>query len=397
MVPMPKQLSLVEELDFKLVLLLLVVRKKKEKRKEMKNIIILLLCCVATSFAYSQSTFQIDGIYGRLIEHDKKLAAAIDGYASGVFISWAKLAVKNKDFNQHYNSPEKGWSFLYENLNSEVLGEAFSLFRHYSFYLNQRNSRNSFKLNTGFGVAYLTNPYDTNTNPNNHAIGSSLLFAGFAKLDFQRAQIIGNWGLQAGIGLYHFSNSALNNPNLGLNTIAAHAGINYQFNDNKINLTPLSTEKINTEKSPVYYNLLIRGGVNESKNIDGGLFSFYTLSGYASKKINWYSTITLGTELFYANFLPRYAKFQNHTFGENLPTDKKLRASIFIGHELQLDSFSFITQLGYYAYNPVHYISDIYERLGFKHQINSHIFTEVTIRVNLFRAESLEFGLGYRF
>jgi len=362
----------------------------------MKNLIVLFFLCAGHLVAHSQSNVQVDAVFGSLIEHDKKLANAIDGNASGVFVSWDNPS-KDTNFNQHYNTPEKGFSFLYENLNSEVLGAAYSVFRHYSFYLNKRNSRNSFKLSTGFGLAYLTNPYDARTNPHNHAIGSHVLFAVFAKLDFQRPQIIGNWGIQAGIGLYHYSNSAINNPNLGLNTIAAHTGINYQFETAKINVATLQSEESSTEKSPIIYNLVFRGGINESKIINSGLYSFYTLTAYGSKKINWHSTITLGTELFYANFLTRYAHSQNETENENLPTNNKLRAGVFIGHELQLDTFSFITQLGYYAYNPVHYISNIYERIGFKHQINSHIFTEVTIRVNLFRAESLEFGLGYRF
>lgn len=363
----------------------------------MKNIIIVLLCCMAVPFMHSQGVIQVDGFYGQLLEHDKKLADAIDGNISGVFISWTDIPGKNKAFNQHYNTPEKGWSFLYENLNSEILGKAYSLFRHYSFYLNKRNNRNSFKLNTGFGLAYLSNPYDETLNPLNHAIGSSLLFAGFIKLDYQRIQVIGNWGFQTGLGLYHYSNAALNNPNLGLNTIAVHAGINYQFHPTPIINSATYNKENNSEKQPIYYSIVFRGGINESKIINSGRYSFYTLSGYGSKKINWFSTITFGTELFYANFLPRYARYQNTQENENLPVNNKLRAGVFIGHELQLDRFSFITQLGYYAYNPVNYISNVYERLGFKHQLNKHIFTEVTIRVNLFRAENLEFGLGYRF
>ncbi|MBL4745996.1 MAG: acyloxyacyl hydrolase [Flavobacteriaceae bacterium] len=363
----------------------------------MKKSIAFLFFFVLCSNSYSQATIQLDGFYGQLIEHDKKLAKAIDGNASGIFISWSTPTTKNPDFNTHYNAPEKGWSLLYENLNSEVLGHAYTLFRHYSFFLNNKNNPNSIKLSTGFGLAYLSHPYHEESNPFNQAIGSSLLFTGFLKLDFKRAQIIGNWGLQAGLGLYHYSNAAINNPNLGLNTIAAHAGINYQLTTETIPTAILSRKKNSFEKLPIYYNVVIRGGINESKIIDSGRYSFYTLTAYGSKKINWYSTLTFGTEVFYANFLPRYAQFINSTENKNLPTNNKLRVGILIGHELQLDSFSFITQVGYYAYNPVNYISNIYERIGFKHQLNTHIFTEVTIRVNLFRAENLEFGLGYRF
>ena len=363
----------------------------------MKNLIVFLFLCIAPLIAYSQNKVQVDAIYGQLIEHDKKLAAAIDGNISGMFITWNTTRSKNEAFNQHYNSPEKGFSLLYENLNSNVLGKAYSAYRHYSFFLNKRNNQNKFKLITGAGLAYITRPYDVVDNPNNHAIGSHILLAGFAKLDYLRHQLIGNWGVQVGLGLYHYSNSAFNNPNLGLNTIAVHAGINYNFEEKTVK-TPSTFDAIPPfQKQPIYYNLVFRGGVNESKIINSGLYSFYTLTAYASKQINWFSTITAGTDLIYSNFIPRYANYQNKHEGENLVTNNRFRLGIFAGHELQLDSFGMITQIGYYAYNPTHYITNIYERIGFRHQINNHIFTALTLRVNLFRAEALEFGLGIRF
>lgn len=362
----------------------------------MKNLLAILFL-FGYSVAFSQNNIQIDAIYGQLIEHDKKLAVAIDGNITATLITWNTTSSKNEAFNQHYNSPEKGFSLMYENLNSSVLGEAYSVFRQYSFFLNKRNSRTHFKLITGAGLAYITKPYDDISNPNNHAIGSHILFAGFAKLDYLRHHIVGNWGIQAGLGLYHYSNAAFNNPNLGLNTIAAHAGINYNFNEKSFNVPTNIKEDPTFLQQAIQFSLLFRGGVNESKIINSGLYSFYTISGLASKKLNWYSTITAGTDIFYSNSISRYAEYQNKFEGENLVTDNKFRVGVFVGHGLQLDTFTFITQIGYYAYNPTKYVSNIYERLGFKHQLNNHIFTEFTLRVNLFRAEALEFGLGYQF
>ncbi len=368
-------------------------------RKMNKNIkkLLALFFLSGQLISYAQNNVQIDAIYGQLIEHDKKLAVAIDGNISGMLISWNTTRHKNEAFKHLYNRPEKGFSLLYEDLNSNVLGKAYSVLRQYSFFLNKRNNPNHFKLVTGAGLAYITRQYNAVTNPNNYAIGSPILFAGFIKLDYLRPHIIGNWGVEAGVGLYHYSNAAFNNPNLGLNTIAAHAGINYSFSEKTLETDSFITNIEPFKKEHLSYNLVFRGGVNESKIINSGLYSFYTLTGYVSKKINWYSSITAGTDLFYSNFMPRYAKYQNKNEGENLVTNKKLRAGIFIGHELHMDTFAFITQIGYYAYNPTHYVTNMYERLGFKHQINNHIFTELTLRVNLFRAEALEFGLGVRF
>ena len=68
-----------------------------------------------------------------------------------------------------------------------------------------------------------------------------------------------------------------------------------------------------------------------------------------------------------------------------------------IGHELTQNNFAFVSQIGYTFYAEYPYISRIYERFGFKYKLNEHLFTEITMKVNLFRAEALEFGIGYKF
>ena len=66
---------------------------------------------------------------------DKKLKDAIDGNSFGVLLSYNAINTKNTTFNKLYNYPERGFSFLYQNFNSDVLGEVFGGYRHYNYNL----------------------------------------------------------------------------------------------------------------------------------------------------------------------------------------------------------------------------------------------------------------------
>jgi hypothetical protein len=363
------------------------------------NFFVFLLFITVLGFSQSESVkhnnIQTDFFFGRPIEHDKILKEAIEGNSFGVLISINTINTKNSNFNKLYKYPERGFSFLYQNFNSSVLGEVYAGYRHYVYNLTNKPT-NQLKLINGFGLGYATKIYDPVTNPKNHAIGSHLLASAYLKLEFFQLLKKEKISLNTGISLIHFSNISLNNPNLGINTVNLNLSVNYL-------LEPVKMIPFEGEDSPkeldknLYFNLVLRGGYNESLIIDSGLFPFYTLTFYASKTLNNYSNITFGTEYFKSEFLKNHIKNTNIEEGTNHNENDFSRVGIFIGHELIQNNFSFVSQIGYNIYYPFPYVSRVYERFGLKYKLNEHLFSEITMKINLFRAEALEFGLGYRF
>lgn len=354
------------------------------------KISILTISLLFSTICFSQTiSFQTDVFYGRPIEHDKKLKDAIDGNSFGVMLSFNAANLKNEKFSSLYNSPEKGFSFLYQNFNSNVLGEVIGGYRHFNYKLST-NTNNKLELITGFGLGYATKSYNAITNNKNHAIGSKLLASAYLKLQFFQLLKKERIRLNMGVSLIHFSNIAFKNPNLGINTVNLNLGINYL-------LEPLKKEAINNKNikvdKKIYFNIILRGGYNESLIIDSGLFPFYTVTFYGSKTINGYSTITFGTDYFKSEFLKNHIKNINIEKSEN----DYSRVGIFVGHELIQNNFSFISQIGYNIYYPFPYVSRIYERFGLKYKLSKHLFSEISMKINLFRAEALEIGLGYKF
>lgn len=365
----------------------------------MKKIIIAITLLYGFTM-YSQkenrhSNFKTDFFYGFLIEHDKSLNKAIQKNPYGVLLSYNYVNSKSSKFNELFNYPERGFSFLYQNFNSSVLGQGFAGYRHYTYNLSPKKKYN-LKLTTAFGIGYVTKKYDAKKNPYNFAFGSNLQVSAYLKLQFYQLLLSKQLLLNAGVSLIHFSNTSYKNPNLGINTVALNLGVNYNLKKISIHKNKELLEKENINKS-LKYNLVIRAGLNESKIPNSGLFPFYTTTFYAQKSINPYSTVTFGVDFFNAHFLKKYIKHINQTKKQNHNPNKYQRAGIFVGHELTQNRFAFISQIGYHVYAPFVYEFRIYERFGFKYKLSKHLFSEITLKANLFRAEGLEFGLGYQF
>ncbi len=366
----------------------------------MKNFLFIFFIFSTIYVSVSQNTVvkhenvQLNFFYGKLIEHDKKLKNAIQNNPFGFMVSWNTVSSKNSKFNNLFNYPERGFSFLYENFNSTILGEAYGVYRHFSYNLTQKN--NSLKLTSAFGLAYATKSYHKKNNNKNFAIGSKFLATAYVKLQYLKFFHKKNVSFNTAISLIHFSNFSFKNPNLGINTVALNFGINYTLNQVKIATSSTIKSTFNSNNS-IHYNLIIRGGYNESLEINSGLYPFYTITFYGSKVLNKYSVLTSGIDYFNAAFLKNHIKNINSSEGKNYNENNYKRVGIFIGHELTQNNFSFISQIGYTIYYPFPYVSRIYERFGFKYKLSTHLFSEITMKVNLFRAEALEFGIGYQF
>lgn len=357
----------------------------------MRITLIIFLLFILNGFSQdNQTSLSVDSFYGFAIEHDTKLAEAIEGNPYGFLISY-NFNKKNANWKALYNYPEFGITALYENANSKVLGEMYGLLAHYNFYLNNRNNKNKLQLSIGFGLAYLTNKYDVINNTKNLALGSNFAATAYSKLNWKREIVKDKLAIQTGIILTHFSNGGVRSPNLGLNTFGINLGLNYKINNIIDFPKDTKPEKLNTK---IGYNVEVKSGIHSSKNLQSKQYLFYTFTFMLDKEINQKSTLLVGTDFFITPFLKEYIDQDNPIESAKNKHDK--RVGVFVGHELKMNKLIVLTHLGFHVYYPKKYDSRIYERFGFKYKLNKHIFTSLSLKVNLFRAEMTEFGIGYR-
>ena len=338
------------------------------------------------------SYFDLNYFGGNISLHNNDLLHLIKGHPEGFIFSWNKKTFGNEAWQERYNYPDYGASFIYQDLKNNELGYSYGIYGHYNFYFLKRNVI----FRVGQGLAYNTNPYDKIKNPKNVALGSHLLSSTYFMLNYKKGKLFNRVGLQTGLSLIHYSNANVKAPNTSINTIAFNVGLHYNLDDkNQDFIKDLDKEKF-TES--IKYNLAFRTGINQSDVIGSDQFPFYILSAYADKRLSHYSAIQFGADVFFSNFLKEFIYYRSVSFPEdNLSGDEDhKRVGLFLGHELFINKMSVITQLGYYAYYPFNFETRVYMRIGLKHYFGNKFFGAVTLKSHGARAEAVEFGVGVR-
>ncbi|WP_111708824.1 acyloxyacyl hydrolase [Lutibacter citreus] len=359
-----------------------------------------LLITIGYYFGYSQNNsnyFQADYFYGNILKQNPDAAVLLQGHPTGFFISYNKRSFGEESWQDLYNYPDFGYSVGYQDYKSEILGKLYSIYGHYNFYFTNRKSKNQLILRTGIGLAYNTNPYNKVTNNKNTAFGSSINSSTYFKLYFQRERILNNLGLNAGLTFIHASNSNIKSPNSGMNVWAATLGLNYDLDNNSQGKSFIPSSEGMYFKEPIKFNLVVRGGVNESEIIGTGVKPFFVFSAYADKRLNRKSAIQFGADLYISPILKDYYELSLTIPQTNLKeTSDFSRIGVFIGHELFINKISIETQLGFYAKYPFEYGGRVYETLGIKRYINNKWFAALRLKAHAADAETVELGIGVR-
>ncbi len=354
-----------------------------------------IICYSAYSQKESRShyTLDVNNFYGTILKHNPDIAHLITGHPSGVFLSFQKKTFGEQEWQRLYNAPDYGISFMYQDMDNPVLGEHLGLYVHYNFYFLKRHVL----LRLGQGIAYSTNPYDEDKNFRNIAHGTHLTSATYALLNFKKENIFKRLGLQAGLGVVHYSNGNSKAPNKSTNTLFLNAGVTYALDSE----TPEYTEKekgLSRGAAPFGYGFIFRSGINESDVVGSGRFPFYTFGGFIDKRLNKKSAIQFGTELFLSKALKRYIDFRaSGGFDDGTTGDEdSKRVGVYLGHELRVHKISVLTQFGYYIYYPYDFEGQTYLRAGLQYYFTKNIFTAFTVRSHAAKAEAMEFSIGYR-
>ena len=344
----------------------------------------------------TQHSFSAEYYYGNIIQHQPSVGHLISGHPEGFILSYNQKRFGKEAWEQTYNYPDIGFSFSYQDYKNEIVGKLYALYAHYNFYFFNRLNKNQLILRAGIGVAYNTNPYDKETNNKNISFGTYLNSSTYFKLYYQRERLFKNIGVSAGLTFIHASNSNVKSPNTGLNTWGATVGINYNLDEEDENFT--SHEIKNDFREPIKFNFVFRTGMNESEIIGSGLNPFFVFSSYADKRLSRKSAIQVGTDIFISPFLKDYIEYYHINFpgDSDASTSDITRVSLFLGHELFVNKFSVIAQLGYYVYWPFEYETRYYERLGLKRYFGDKWFAALSLKAHGTNAETVEFGVGIR-
>lgn len=318
--------------------------------------------------------------------------AHIESIPVGMEIAYDRLSEGDKEWEHFFGFPERGVTLTYVNYQNDILGYTLSLIPHVEFFPASTN-RSKTGVRIGFGGAYHSRPFHEQNNPLNVAIGTHFNYT--MQLRFAHHMFLSEQSsIVSSLGFTHFSNGAYRMPNMGINYPFLSIGYTQLLDGKRPN--PEKGKFEERFESP--FNLwtvqvLFMAGLKGIYPAEEYGFPFFTSSLTLFRQMSRISSLQMGLELYNDTSVKRHID-RNPNFDES--TDFR-RIGLVVGHELLIDKIGVTTQVGMYLYRP--YPSDrmVYKRLGLKYYYNKNLFSSLSLKTHLGRANALEYGIGLRF
>ncbi len=338
--------------------------------------------------------------YGFLWTHRYNMGHLVKKHITAFELDISRSGAEEQACSQPFHYPWTGIALHFIPLgNPNQLGTAIGIYPFINFPLGKKDRKFKMHLRFGYGIGYITKPFNALENHKNVAIGShvnacmSIRFNGMWKLNDENY-------LDFGLGMTHFSNGASKLPNLGLNLPLVNVGYHHMIFKNIKRVTGyeqadkkiVQINKILSERN-WHINLLLVSGFNDLDPPGGNRYGVLNLQSAAmrqtARKHRWGG----GIDLMYSDAnkvrLARDTIFISAT--ENIQIGGKFAYEFVVGR------LSFPIELGVYMYSKYKNFVPVYNRFAVHYLLGEHLLLNVSLKTHLARAEYFEYGIGWRF
>ena len=333
--------------------------------------------------------------FGLVIPHHEDMIYFVNDFSYGLDINFGQTQYK-QEWYQYLNYPEVGFGLFYNTFgNSQIYGEGLAA---YSYIQSSLFRSNKISINTkvGAGLGYVNRPFNIESNPYNHVFGSHLnVFINFGML--AQYKISSRWSTSLHIAMNHFSNGALRKPNHGVNTLTCGLGVEYLLNDID---EPLSSGRVRAPRSNAR-DLLFFASYGRSQRSPYKP-EFYPAFSFNINHLWWISKKTawgVGVDGIYYGAAP----FEYVIIEEQYSTEQygftaadKMYGCIFGSYNFRFNRTQLFAHVGVYLWYKTKPSQIIYPRMGVRQELFKNIYANVSIKASFFKAEFVEFGVGYR-
>ena len=358
----------------------------------------ILVFSVSVKAQETGTYWEVDYAKGSILEHSQLVTYLFNKHPSIVTVGWFKTPRPDSKWKERYNYLDWGFVLIHQDFHNSKLGTTTGLNYTTTHYLLNRNNKNQFNLQIGFGAGYNSDPLDLETNLSNIVMSTHALFTQHIKVNYKYPNLFKKIGVNAGITFSHFSNGALKKPNLGLNTVFLNIGLNFHDNKNVVVYERLD-KKEKIEKQPL--NFFINLGVGAHETIPNlGTKPVYYASAYLSKRLSYKSGISFGFDFFNSQSIKDLADYNEingfDQTGHKINDHKQF--AVFLGKETYFNTLSFDFKIGYYLYRPVPGKTAIYETVSFKRYFSPKKNTAISLnlKTHLFEAEHITIGYHHQ-
>jgi len=280
-----------------------------------------------------------------------------------------------------------------------------------------RRGRFTMMFDLGIGLSYDFVPYDAETNPTSHVIGSrvNLYFNGNLLLYYRVDE---NIDVSAGLNFLHFSNGRSNTPQRGVNLMGVNIGAKYNFNpmknftkhtdpDRRLAVRP---EFVQAPKPPLKrfgeIQLMASIGTVETEPGDtkapDGSFDSINQKRYTTSTVSAEYAFLVGRRVkLHTGFDAMYdGSWENYHDGK-IPSEVdfagKTMLGYHIGFQYLIERFAFYYSLGWYLYKEAPARGDWYMRAGGRIGLTPKLDAHVALKTrNGGIADWIEWGIAYK-
>jgi hypothetical protein len=328
---------------------------------------------------YSQYEWSIDGGYGVFLAHRNIMRQLVTGHPYQFSLKAGK-----RSENDIFHYPVQGLkASFYQNFSKERIGFALAIMPYIDFSLSSKNENWILGVSCGMGI--IQKPFNQQNNHKNIAIGS--LINGAVNFDLRRnfSNRLGN--SYVGLNLMHFSNSAFQSPNLGLNFLTLNTGFTLQKGKKKVypDLLLVASRNFFIHRWTVM-------GIGSLKSIEMVHKTKVGIWGINTEYLHWVSTkstLLVGGDLVY-----------NNTLRQTMSNYEKdldiLQLGVYGGYQLNVFRLKMLTTMGVYVRNHTEELGLFYHRLAFRYHFSQNFALHMGIRSHFAVADFLETGLIYR-
>ena len=322
-----------------------------------------------------------------IMAHTYAIRHLVASHPTGFEVNVQQQTTGAAPWHEWYKYPKMGLALTYYDFHNPVLGYVFAASPYISKTFS-RGPKHDFSFRLGAGLAYLTNPYNQDTNHKNTIASSALNATLQMRFEYDYA-LTPHLGLLAGIGLNHYSNGATTKPNFGVNLPSLVLGLNYH--EQRPAPTYHNPAPPPDDIGRTFFNVSTSLGYKQRTEGDKKKYLVNSVTLAVGRRVNRKSNLLLGVEGFNDRSLK--ATLEDTTrAGVKQPDVKK--AGVFIGHELLFGRLTFDSHLGFYVYAPYKSSTAYYERLGLKYHFTDLIFGAIDLKIHRGAADVIEFKVG---
>jgi hypothetical protein len=331
--------------------------------------------------------------FGLVLPHHEEMTYFINDFSYGFDINLGFTNHKSKWY-QYANYPEIGIGVFMNSFgNNDVFGQAVSAYGYIQPTVF-RSKNFSIRSKLALGIGYVNKPYDKDTNPYNHVFGTNMnVFIGLGF--FADYRISDRWLANGNMNFNHLSNGAIKKPNHGINTITMGIGVGYRISKS---FDPELDKGIKAPRDNARdFQIYLSGGLSQR--------SLYKPTNYPSFSLNinhlwWVSKNTgwgLGLDGIYYGSAPYEYLVNNNQFkGEEAYSPmEKMYGSVFGAYNFRFKNTHIFMHIGAYLLYSIEPKQRLYPRLGVHQRIHKNLHGNFSIKASFFKAEFIEFGLGY--